>query len=152
MNRFLKTFLLISALALGYSAKAQDAKFFTLGSYSEGGTNRISALATNSPTDTFACSDFDQVGIQVSAVASNTMTGNITFRFKETLNSSTYETTAKHVVLLTLTSTNTATTVTNLPVASAAGLQLSSIESTNGSTVTNIAVGFRFKQPKRKAQ
>lgn len=136
------TFAAILGVAVG-----QSPGVYTIMS---GGTNNIAYATTNTPANTFAVSEHDWVAITVSSKASANTTGTLTFRFAESLDSTNYETTPKHVIPLTLNSASTVTIVTNIPVYGAATLKWASLENacTNG-YATNITVNWRVKSPKR---
>lgn len=139
---------LIAAAAVTLTSFAQTAGVYTILS---GGTNALAYASTNALGSTFAVSDYDNVGIQVSSAASAATVGTLTFRFAESLDSTTYDSTARHVINLTLASATTVAFVTNIAIPSAAVLKLTAIENacTNG-YATNITVKWRVKSPKHQ--
>lgn len=149
MKRLL-TFL--SALALSFSAFAQSPGLYTLGIWN-GGTNNVATVTTNTTAlSTIAVSDYENVGIQITAAGDGASTTTVFFDFATSLDSTSYQTLPLHAVGLTLAGTVAQTIVTNLSVPSAALIRLASIRNSSAVNLTNISIKVRFKQPRIDAR
>jgi hypothetical protein len=142
--------LAIAILAVLFAppaARAQQPTVYTVGNYN-GGTNNFAPSTTNATTYTIATSDFDAVGIQLSAVQWGTQTNTtLITRWKKSADSSNYETTPSVVVLLTAAGSTNITSFTDVSIPSVASLQLASVENTNLAVAyfTNVTIKARFK-------
>ena len=146
MKRILFSILILLDFSL--AGFAQTAGIYTLGGLN-GGTNVVAAATTNSPAITFAVSEYDTVGIQVTLAASTTNTTAVVFKFAKTLDSTNYETTPSLSVSVTPNGVTSVTKVDSLSVANVAGLKLVSIENENANGyVTNVSVKYRVKAAK----
>jgi hypothetical protein len=118
-----------------------------------GGTNNVAAATTNTYALSYAISEVDNVGVQISLAGTAATPGahTATFRFSKSMNGTTYETTPSQVFSLTPNGTNVVCLVTNITAPSAALLKLVSVENSNTNTIplTNITVTLRYKSPKR---
>jgi len=148
MNKIKALLPMLLLVAFTFVASAQNA-----GSYQalNGGTNNVTAASTNTYSLTQSIDEFDNVGIQVSFVASADTNGNVLVKFAKSLDSTTYETTPSITLTVPLNGTNTSCVVSNFSLPSVATLKLTSIEHTNSACyVTNVTVTYRLKSPKRR--
>lgn len=136
----------LSIIAISVSSWGQSPGVYTI---LAGGTNNVVYATTNALGATFAVSEHEYVGIQVSAAASASTVGVLTFRFASSLDGTTYETTPQHVIPITLADTTVICKVTNVFVPGIATMKLVGIENTctNG-YATNVTVKWRVKSPK----
>lgn len=114
-----------------------------------GGTNNIAATSTNTVTDSINVSEFDNIGYQITVKPISTSTGTVVFKFADSLDSTSYESVPSRTVTCTLNGTAAVTTVGNFTIPSTGTLRLASIISTNEMAITNIAIVYRVKAPKR---
>lgn len=138
--------------ALPHVARAQNPTVYTIGNYN-GGTNNFAPSTTNATDYTIATSEFDAVGIQMSAVQWGTQTNTtLIARWQKTAGNSRYETTPSVTTLLTFAGSTNGVSFTEVPIPSVAGLQLTSVENTNLAVAyfTNVVIEVRFKAAKKK--
>lgn len=146
----MKTILAILALsALAFAANAQtSSRIYTFGTWS-GGTNNISATSTNTQTETLACSEYDNVGVQITAAPSATCTGTVLFKFANSIDGLTFESTPATTITLTLAGTGAITQFNNISIPSTKTLKLVQTVNTNAEYMTNVVIRAMFKSPKR---
>jgi hypothetical protein len=153
MKKFFGGLLLSAVMATAAlwvtPAKAQDARVYA--TVLNGGTNGVLAATTKTYTGiTVACSDYDQVGVQITWSGSASAAGNNTVKIAESQDGTTYESTPKYVLTVPVNGTNVLTYCTNLSVASARTLKFVSVQNSNASdTITGVSVKWSFKNIKR---
>jgi hypothetical protein len=131
-------------------ARAQTAGIYTIGPWNAG-TNVVAAATTNTVAPAIACSEYDNVGVQVSLKCTASTSGNAILRIFYSLDSTTYETTPTSTLLIPLNGTTAVCSVQNLSIPSAGTLQFGALENTNASAIfTNVSVKVRFKAVKKK--
>ncbi len=106
-------------------------------------------LNTNLPSKTIDCRKQQNVTLQISQVYSNAGASNVVYTFHRSVDGSTFESTAFATITVAGNGTTPVVTVTNLTVAGAGYLRLTSI--TNGHTaaiLTNtISYGVKISSP-----
>lgn len=138
----------VAALALvgGSNVAAQSTSTIELVS---GGTNRLTATATNSALY-LACSEFDSVTLQLTANGHSGTASNIQAYVYRSIDSSSYEGTNWATAQLQLSGTTTNTSVTKIDTGGAASLKIV-LANTNGVVITNLSAKARFKAPKQRS-
>jgi hypothetical protein len=115
-----------------------------------GGTNNVLAATTNTYSAVIAnCTQYDQVGLQISMKGSNTFSGNVTFEFAKGGDSSTFATVAPGAFTLTVAGNGSTQVnyVTNVTMGALGYLKLTSVGNPSASAyLTNVTVSV-IKKP-----
>ena len=147
MKRLFLTLLAAAAIAIVPSAMAQKAGAYT--TTLNGGTNNVGAGSNNTYTVSIACEDYDNVGLDLSFKALDTLTGYITVSVAKACVSGNYESVPTTVLSIPANGTTVVNYPVNIATPSAIALKIASINNTNTVAITNVTATWRLKAPKR---